>query len=377
MSKAMNYVDFKSKIKRIVNDYVETNELRDPRLEPDLRELYQRLGREQLLAPAWSQRFGGLDLGQPANLFVLEELVSRGLSETLYLLSVHFVGGLLNIAGSESQKKRFLPEIAAGRTFFSILYTEPTSGSDLASLQSHAVVSDDGTFVINGEKIYSLKSQQADHALCAIRTDSNSGGHNGLTLFIIPLNDDCVSIEPLDSISDENFCRVRFDNLIVSAEDIVGEIDKGWALITEAISLERTGFDYYIKAERFFHLLLASSAYFHDGAWDEDYVKTLEFELRCARKHVDAVLSDFFEQGKVSEYQGSIAKLISSELAVKIINYVHDNLDQTAVLVNEPQFYNNISAAYRESQGLLLSAGSSEMMLETIARKSIYEEGVT
>lgn len=372
----MNDVNFKSKIKCIIDNYLKNNELQEPGLEPDLRELYKQLGQEQLLAPAWSQQFGGLDLGQQANLFVLEELVSRGLSETLYLLSVHFVGGILDIAGSESQKKRFLPEIAAGRTFFSILYTEPTSGSDLASLQSHAVKSDDGTFVINGEKVYSLKSQQADHALCAIRTDSNGSSHNGLTLFIIPLNDEAISIEPLDSISDENFCRVRFDNLKVSAEDIVGEVNKGWALITEAISLERTGFDYYIKAERFFHLLLASSSYFYSGCWDEDYVKTLEFELRCARKHVDMVLNDFFSYGKVGEFQGSIAKLNSSELAVKIINYVHDNLDQTAVIVNEPQFYNKISSAYRESQGLLLSAGSSEMMLETIARKSIYEEGV-
>ncbi|EFP96137.1 acyl-CoA dehydrogenase family protein [Vibrio caribbeanicus] len=369
-------MEFKSKVKHIISNYSKRNVIHNPDSEPDIRGLCQLLGMEQLLAPSWSKEYGGIDLGQSANLFVLEEIVSQGLSETLYLLSVHFVGGILNIAGTESQKNKFLPEIAKGQTFFSILYTERTSGSDLSSLETQAVRLDDGTFVINGEKIYSLKSQQADYALCAVRTDSSSIGHNGITLFIVPLNDENVILEHLDSISDENFCRVRFNNLQVTSEDIVGEIDQGWPLITEAISLERTGFDYYIKAERFFKILHESTPFFHRGTWDDHYVNALEFELGCAKNHVNEVLSDFFANGKVNEYQGAIAKLISSELAVKIINYTHDNIDQSSVIIHQPQVYNKISSAYRESQGLLLSAGSSEMMLETIARKSIYEEGV-
>src|SRR4029453_3434237 len=111
------------------------------------------------------------------------ELVHLGMPDTLHVLSVQIVGTFLLTAGTEDQRRRYLPALAAGECFATVCYTEPDVGSDLASLTSRAVRDGDG-YRLNGVKVYGLKGSQSDVALCALRSGEGASKYDGISLFL-------------------------------------------------------------------------------------------------------------------------------------------------------------------------------------------------
>ena len=323
------------------------------------------------MAPSWPPCYSGLGLPYRTNAQVAEQMILEHISETLYILSIHFAGGILLLCGTDEQKQYYLPKLARGEIFFSILYSEENAGSDLGNLTSTATALEGGYFKLNGTKVYSLKSKQSDYALCAARTNKTASKYQGITIFIVPLNAKGVSIEHMPSISDEQFCRVTFNDVCVPEANILGQPDEGWSIINKAISLERTGLDFLIKAIKWSCSVDQAISILMPEKQIVEEFNMLKQQINHARQYVYQLLDYFDHYSKIDELEASVSKLTCSELATAIVNFAYRQLNLIALLSsNEGELvYKALDSAFREAPGLTLSAGTSEMMLETIANQ--------
>jgi alkylation response protein AidB-like acyl-CoA dehydrogenase len=140
--------------------------------------------------------------------------------------------------GTPEQKKRILPGILRGEVHFSIGYTEPSAGTDLASLQTRAV-RDGNEYLINGQKTFTSAIQYADYVWLAARTDPDAPKHKGLSVFIVPVDSPGFSWVPLPTIAGEITSSTFYEDVRVPAENLVGAENEGWKLITNQLNHER------------------------------------------------------------------------------------------------------------------------------------------
>jgi len=140
--------------------------------------------------------------------------------------------------GTDEQKSRLLPGILQGKVHFSIGYTEPSAGTDLASLKTRAV-RDGDEYVIDGQKVFTSAIQYADYVWLAARTDPEAPKHKGLSVFIVPVDTPGFSWTPLPTIAGDITSSTFYEGVRVPAENLVGAENQGWKLITNQLNHER------------------------------------------------------------------------------------------------------------------------------------------
>ncbi|PEM23660.1 acyl-CoA dehydrogenase [Bacillus wiedmannii] len=355
----MNSEEIRDKLKEVQNNGPEW----------DGRDIYKLLGKKGLLAPNWAKQYGGLDKSWHEVGILAEELSISGVPEALYILSVLICGNVILMCGTEEQKERYLPALAKGSQYATVLYSEPKSGSDLSSLETRAESDGDNSYLLYGRKVYSMKTHLADYGLCAARTSKNISKYDGLTVFMMPLRQKGVTIKPIPSLSDESLFEVVLDGVQVYDHEIIGSKDDGWSVINRALTVERTGLDYYIRARRWFNL--ASHHMVENLKYSENsYVEfaRLEFKLDCSRYLTYQILEQLECNGAIDESLAAISKWYASELACEIVWKAHSLIGLDAAVTNHKSLLGGLEAAYREAPGLTLSAGTSEMMLESISK---------
>ena len=156
-------------------------------------------------------------------------------------VTVNTVGPALIAHGSEAHKAFFLPKISAGELHFSIGYTEPNSGTDLASLTTSAVLDGD-EYVINGNKVYTTSAEAADYVFLAARTDPDiSQRHKGISILMVSTDQPGYSFSPIHTVGGHRTNVTYYDNMRCPANMVAGEVNKGWQLITSQLNHERVG----------------------------------------------------------------------------------------------------------------------------------------
>ncbi len=203
---------------------------------PDYVETIRRMGSDGWLGIGWPVEYGGHGRGPIDQMIFVEE--SHWAGVPLPLLTLNSVGPAIMQLGTDQQKERFLPAILRGEVHFSIGYTEPTAGTDLASLRTRAV-RDGDEYVINGEKLYTSAIQYADYVWLAARTDPDVPKHKGLSVFIVPVDTPGFSWTPLATVAGEFTSSTFYDDVRVPAANLVGQENGGWTLITNQLNFER------------------------------------------------------------------------------------------------------------------------------------------
>jgi alkylation response protein AidB-like acyl-CoA dehydrogenase len=203
---------------------------------PDYVGTIRRMGADGWLGIGWPVEYGGHGRGPIDQMIFVEE--SHWAGVPLPLLTLNSVGPAIMQLGTDEQKERFLPAILRGEVHFSIGYTEPTAGTDLASLRTRAV-RDGDEYVINGEKLYTSAIQYADYVWLAARTDPNAPKHKGLSVFIVPVDSPGFSWVPLATIAGDITSSTFYEDVRVPAENLVGAENQGWKLITNQLNHER------------------------------------------------------------------------------------------------------------------------------------------
>jgi len=204
--------------------------------EPAYTRVIRRMGEDGWLGLGWPVEYGGQGRGPIDQMIFVEE--SHWAGVPLPLLTLNSVGPTLMSLGTDEQRSRFLPGILEGRIHFSIGYTEPNAGTDLASLQTRAV-RDGDDYVINGEKLYTSAIQYADYVWLAARTDPDAPKHKGLSVFIVPTDAPGFHWTPLRTVAGEFTSSTFYDEVRIPVANRVGEENEGWKLITNQLNHER------------------------------------------------------------------------------------------------------------------------------------------
>ncbi len=200
------------------------------------KEVIRQLGRDGWLALSWPAEYGGQDGSMLDQLIFTDEAAIAGVP--VPFLTINTVGPTIMRFGTAEQKQRFLPPIAAGELHFSIGYSEPGAGTDLASLRTRAV-RDGDTYVINGQKMWTSLIEYADYVWLACRTDPDAVRHRGLSIIIVPTDAAGFSWTPVRTVAGLTTSATYYSDIRVPVGNLVGEEHKGWPLITNQLNHER------------------------------------------------------------------------------------------------------------------------------------------
>jgi len=346
-----------------------------PRKEPGLLEVYGWLGEKRWLAVNWPPEYGGLGRGIVEKSILTEELIRHGVPDLVHIVSIDIVGLILLMVGTREQQARYLPPLALGAQSASVLYSEPGVGSDLSSLRTRAEPDGDG-WRLYGRKIYSLKSQFADFALCAARTTESEVRIHGITLFVVPMRTPGVVCKPIWNMSDEAFCDVTLDGIRLTRDHVLGEVDEGWEVINRVLPVERTGLEFQAKARRLLDRILRQareSGQLDDPAYAQRLVE-LHAQVRASQFLAWRVISELAED-RLDGVTAAMSKWYATELFKRISTFGFDvaGLDGTLSGWNggDPDADGWLEAAHREGPGITLSAGTSEIMQYLIASSGL------
>ena len=203
---------------------------------PLMRKIVRQMGEDGWLGIGWPTEYGGQ--GRP----IMEQFIffdeSMRAGAPVPMLTINTVGPTIMRYGTDEQKERFLPPILRGEIHFCIGYTEPGAGTDLASLTTRAV-RDGDEYVINGAKVFTSLSSDADYVWLATRTNPEAAKHKGISIFIVPTSTPGFSHTPMDLMHGNDINYTFYEDVRVPAANLVGGENNGWSLITNQLNHER------------------------------------------------------------------------------------------------------------------------------------------
>jgi hypothetical protein len=206
--------------------------------EQSFREAIRRLGKDGWLGFGWPKEFGGQGRSAIEQYVVFDEIQRAGVP--FPFVTINTVGPTIMRFGTEEQKAAYLPGILAGELNVAIGYTEPSAGTDLASLRTTARLDGD-EWVINGQKIFTSGANQADYVWLACRTDPDQPKHAGLSIIMVPTSSPGFRWTPIVTVGDIVTTTTYYDDVHVPAANLVGERGGGWRMITNQLNHERVG----------------------------------------------------------------------------------------------------------------------------------------
>lgn len=191
-------------------------------------------------APLWPKAYGGAEMSGEEYRVFQEEMAAIKALPPATGMGLAMIGPTLMEFGTEAQKAEHLPKIVSGEVRWCQGYSEPGSGSDLASLQTKAQLEGD-EFVINGQKIWTSGADNADWMFALVRTDPNASKHDGISFVLLDMHQPGVTVKPIPLISGSSpFCETFFDNAIALRSNLVGELNKGWTVGKRLLQYERS-----------------------------------------------------------------------------------------------------------------------------------------
>jgi alkylation response protein AidB-like acyl-CoA dehydrogenase len=206
---------------------------------PDAKVWLENMGSKGWTCPTWPREYGGGGLTQEQNKILQDELARIDARPPLLSFGISMLGPVLLEYGSEVQKREHLPKIVRGEIRWCQGYSEPASGSDLASLQTRAVLDGD-EYVINGSKIWTSFAHLSDWIFCLVRTDPDVPKHDGISFILFDMKSKGVDAKPIQLISGSSqFCETFFDDVRALRENLVGEVNKGWPIAKRLLQHER------------------------------------------------------------------------------------------------------------------------------------------
>ena len=223
------------------------------------------LAERRLLCMAWPEAYGGRDASPWAQTAVREEMWAFHEPRGAQYMGVNWVGPTIMRHGTDEQRRRHLPPISDGEVIWCQGFSEPDAGSDLASL-STAATRDGDTWRINGQKIWTSYATMADWCFLLARTSRGERKQQGLTIFLLPMARAGIEVRPIATMmGPHHLNEVFFDDVVATDDEVLGEVDDGWAVVQEVLSFERVGIARYARCER----LLVEAPDALGERWDE------------------------------------------------------------------------------------------------------------
>ena len=304
------------------------------------RSVIKQMGKDGWLGVGWPKEFGGQGRTWIEQQIFFDE--ARRAGAPIPFVTINTVGPALMELGTEEQKQRFLPGILSGEIHFSIGYSEAEAGTDLAALNTTAVLDGD-EYVINGTKIFTSGANDADYVWLACRTDPDAKKHKGITILIVDTRLPGFSTAPIHILNGGATCMSYYENVRVPKDMVVGEVNGGWRLITLQLNHERIGLAAFSNlAMRLFNEILdwAKKTEGDDGGMvaDQPWVQMSLAEAFClldAMKVMNWKMAWELERGSPDPSKSSAVKVFGTESALQVYRLLLEVLGAVGTLREE------------------------------------------
>jgi alkylation response protein AidB-like acyl-CoA dehydrogenase len=338
------------------------------------RQVVRQLGKDGWLALGWPAEHGGRGGTMLDQLIFTDEAAIARVP--VPYLTINTVGPTIMRYGTPEQKALYLPRIAAGEIHFSIGYSEPEAGTDLAALRTVAV-RDGDEYVIDGQKMWTSLIQYADYVWLACRTDPAAERHRGLSIIIVPTSAEGFSWTPVRTVAGVTTSATYYSSVRVPVSSLVGEENRGWPLITNQLNHERVALtsaapvlsalaevrDWAASAK------LASGQRVIDAEW---------VQLNLARVHAKAQFLQLMNwrvassgtMGSLGPADASVTKVFGTEFAVEAYRLLMEVLGAGSVVRSRSAgevLAGRIERAHRAALILTFGGGTNEIQRDIIA----------
>jgi len=337
------------------------------------REWSKKLYEAGYVGLTWPKEYGGRAAPYTHQAVFLEEMVRAEAPEHIGVIGLGMAGPTIISHGTDEQKNRHLANILSGDEVWCQGFSEPGSGSDLASLRTKAV-RDNGHFVVNGQKVWSSFAHIADWCILLVRTDPDAKKHQGITYLLVDMHSDGVDVRPLNQMSGEpEFNEIFFSDVRVPIENVLGEVNAGWGVAMTTLLHERgtLGFGLTARLEVAMNkvVTLARETGAERDPLIRDRIARHWVELQGLKFTNYRALTTLVKTG-VPGPEGSIAKLFWSESNQRLTKLALEIMGPRAQLDGDEGIWDGYWQYQQlRSRGNTIEAGTSEVLRNIIAER--------
>ncbi|MDQ1027640.1 alkylation response protein AidB-like acyl-CoA dehydrogenase [Streptomyces umbrinus] len=363
-----------------------------PGVPEQQRALLRRIGADGWLGLGWPVAYGGQGRGADEQFVFFDEAYRAGAPVSMVTLNT--VGPTLMKYGTEEQKGYFLPRILRGELVFAIGYSEPSAGTDLASLRTRAVrvggdghedsekgpgsAGSGGEWLVDGQKVFTSNAQQADWIWLACRTDPDAPKHKGISILLVPTDAPGFSWTPIATVGGLTTTATYYDGIRVPAANLVGEENGGWGLITNQLNHERVALAAIgMQAEDFYAAALAAARTPDpvtgrrrvDEPWVRSRLAEVHARLAATRLLNWRLVGDV-GAGRLAPGDASGVKVVGTESAVAVYRMCQEIVGSDALVRSgSPGVFGDgeLERMNRAAQINTFGGGVSEVQREIVA----------
>ena len=341
----------------------------------------KKLSAKGWLTMHWPVEYGGQSRSYIEQAIYSDEVAYHGSPGTdVGGGAVAWIGPTIIRFGTEEQKKEHLPPITRAEKYWTTLYSEPETGSDLAGLITSAT-EDGDEYVINGSKIWNSGAHIADWGWIAVRTNPDAPKHRGISLMMVDMTTPGITVRPVIKMTGEHeFNQVYFDNVRVPKKNLIGEQDRGWYTMAVALDFERAGVHYSSHGRRNLERLVQYAKETNHNGKPLSQHKVVRHKLVNLAVEIQASRWIAYRvawmqgQGLVPNYEASMSKVFGSELQQKVANTGIEILGQYGQLWKNSKWVKlrgSLSRAYLNQFGANIAGGTGEIQRNIIATRGL------
>ena len=342
---------------------------------------HQALYKKGWAARSWPLEYGGCNW-TPMQRYIYDTEAAKADVPNAFTMGISMVGPVIMRFGTQAQKDHFLPRILSAADVWCQGYSEPGSGSDLASLQTRAV-SDGDDYVINGSKIWTTGAQYANLIFCLVRTSEEGKKQEGISFLIFPMDTPGIDIQPIINIADvHSFNQVFFEDVRVPKSSLVGAENDGWTVAKYLLEFERGGSAFGAKIGASFNAFhkIADQKAFDDPLFAQK-VAAVEIQQMAVENTEHRIIAEISRVGRPG-HASSIMKVLGSETDQRVTELFLDALNVYAA-PHQPEARmpgNNIVpiapgsgvslvGKYLHNRAASIYSGSNEIQRNIIAKR--------
>jgi alkylation response protein AidB-like acyl-CoA dehydrogenase len=352
----------------------------DPRRVQAAKTWQRTLYKAGYVAIGWPKEHGGQGASLVRQTILNEEMILHRAPTLIGMMGIQMVGPTLIHHGTEEQKKRYLPRILTADEIWCQGYSEPGSGSDLASLKTRAEIDGD-FFVVNGQKVWTSAAQIADWMFCLVRTDPNAPKHKGISYVLIDMKTPGITVRPLVQMTGEpGFNEVFFNDVRVPRTNLVGNLNEGWLVANSTLHHERNMLASTTRTQQLMSDLIDLAQRRTRGGVKasrdpvlRQRLADLQIRVESMRYHSLKQLSDGIH-GRSSGIGASINKLVTTELNHDICAAALDVLGSYGPLAKSSPHVEHRGTWAKDHMftlGMIIGGGTSQIQKNIIAERGL------
>lgn len=314
----------------------------------------------------WPTEYGGQGKDAFSRYVLVEELLAFGAPVLAHWTADRQSGPLILRYGTEAQKKRHIPAICRGESFFCIGMSEPDSGSDLAAARTRAVKVNGG-WLLNGTKLWTTNAHRCKWMIALVRTRDHDKKHKGLSQFIVDLEAEGVTIRPiLDLAGEAHFNEVVFQDVFLPEDSLIGAEGDGWTQVLAELALERSGPERYLSSAALMTELMRVTSR-HAGERESVAVGGLLAEMVVLRQ-MSLSIAGALEAGQNPNVEAACVKDLGTGLEQRLPEIAHELSDELPSVLGGSDFARVLAYITQETPSFSLRGGTREILRGIIAR---------